>query len=333
MSLEAGDGKRTNIYGDSDKGATREEEKEVNEVFQEKDEINFESLKSLENDGIDMSFLGNLQEQYKHRGLGSSRDTKSDNGKASSSGRKVIPAPNDDKEDTLEKTEGNDNDEVQNKGSLARPNKRKREMDDKAYNGSLMVMKKKQREEKVERVEVLNERVGKNNSNVGKSKKVSDKEVKHAKGISSNESHAYNCDKCSFKGKNKNGLNVHKRLIHKIKHKCDECEFEADVLRYVTLHQSTHATEPQFECPICFEKYQHDTSLTRHKRSAHGPDGNNTCEKCRQTFKLKQNLRVHLGRVHNEGSFKKKEYRCDSCNYVTDRRGCLTKHIEKYHKK
>ena len=38
MSLEAGDGKRTNIYGDSDKGATREEEKEVNEAFQEKDD-------------------------------------------------------------------------------------------------------------------------------------------------------------------------------------------------------------------------------------------------------------------------------------------------------
>ena len=42
----------------------REEEKEVNEAFQEKEEVNFESLKSLENDGIDMSFLGDLQKQY-----------------------------------------------------------------------------------------------------------------------------------------------------------------------------------------------------------------------------------------------------------------------------
>ena len=42
----------------------REEEKEVNEAFQEKEEVNFESLRSLENDGIDMSFLGDLQKQY-----------------------------------------------------------------------------------------------------------------------------------------------------------------------------------------------------------------------------------------------------------------------------
>merc|ERR1712130_820171 len=42
----------------------REEEKEVNDAFQEKEEVNFESLKSLENDGIDMSFLGDLQKQY-----------------------------------------------------------------------------------------------------------------------------------------------------------------------------------------------------------------------------------------------------------------------------
>ena len=206
-------------------------------------------------------------------------------------------------------------------------------MDEKVYNGSVMFRKKKQREEKVERVEVENKRVGKTSSNVGKSEKVSDIEGKHAKRISSNENHAYNCDKCSFKGKNKNGLTVHKKIIHKIKHKWDECEFEADVLRYITLHKRKHATEPQFECPICFEKYQQDSSLTRHKRSAHGPDGNNTCAKCKQTFKLKQTLRVHLGRVHNEGSFKKKEYRCASCNYVTDRLGCLTKHIEKNHAK
>ena len=184
-------------------------------------------------------------------------------------------------------------------------------MDDEAYNGSLMVMKKKHREEKVEQVE----------------------DIKHAEGISSNENHAYDCDMCSFKGKNKNSLNVHKRLKHKIKHKCDECEFEAEVLRYVTLHQrQTHSTE-QLECPICFAKYQHNTSLTRHKRSAHGPDGNHICEKCNQAFKLKETLRVHLGRIHGEGSFKKQVLKCDLCTYKTDRLGCLTKHIEKNHKK
>ena len=195
--------------------------------------------------------------------------------------------------------------------------------------GSLMVMKKKQREEKdtkLEQVEVLNEKVGK----VGKSEKVSDKDVRQTKEVSSNENHAYDCDMCSFRGKNKNSLNVHKRLKHKIKHKCDECEFEAEVLRYVTLHQrKTHSTE----CPICFGKYQHNSSLTRHKRSAHGQNGNHICERCNQAFKLKETLRVHLGRIHGEGSFKKQVLKCDLCTYKTDRLGCLTKHIEKNHKK
>merc|ERR1711915_1047961 len=42
----------------------REEEKEVNDAIQEKNVVDFDSLKSLENDGIDMSFLGDLQKQY-----------------------------------------------------------------------------------------------------------------------------------------------------------------------------------------------------------------------------------------------------------------------------
>jgi len=42
----------------------REEEKEVNDAIQEKNVVDFDSLKSLENDGIDMSFLGDIQKQY-----------------------------------------------------------------------------------------------------------------------------------------------------------------------------------------------------------------------------------------------------------------------------
>ena len=118
-------------------------------------------------------------------------------------------------------------------------------------------------------------------------------------------------------------------------HKCEECEYEMEILRYLTLHQRTHAPGQQFECGVgeCPKKFRHDTSLTRHKTSVHGSGGNNKCKKCKQTFTIKENLRIHLGRVHNEGSYKKKTYHCDSCSYVTDRLYCLEKHIKKNHEK
>eukprot|EP00092_Neocalanus_flemingeri_P032835 GFUD01035711.1.p1 GENE.GFUD01035711.1~~GFUD01035711.1.p1 ORF type:complete len:645 (+),score=163.96 GFUD01035711.1:36-1970(+) len=55
--------RKTSKYIEEQK-ALRDEEKEVNEAFQEQGEVDFESLKSLENDGIDMSFLGDLEKKY-----------------------------------------------------------------------------------------------------------------------------------------------------------------------------------------------------------------------------------------------------------------------------
>ena len=360
MSLKAGNGKKTKISFEetqhtllqpiekdldddkNDKENTKEEEKEINEAVTMKiDEIDFEALKSLEKEGIGMSFLENLQELYNQGELNSSRDTKSNNGKASNHNRKVMQALTDDKKDTVEQPEYMDTEVEQSKDNLAgKINKiekeieeLEREIDEMVDNESVIVKKKKQRGKKVKKAKVENKNVDKTSSKVTESDKVSDKKGKHGKRSSRNETHAYNCEKCSFKGKSKNGLIIHKKRIHKIKQKCDECEFEADKLRYITLHKRKHAAEPQFECPICFKKYPQDSSLTRHKRSAHGPNGNNTCEKCQQTFKLKETLRVHMGRIHKEGSFKKKEHRCETCNYVTDRLGCLTKHIVKKHAK
>ena len=286
-----------------------------------------------------------LEEMEKHR---STKATKSDNGKASSSGRKVIPAPTVDKEDTREKTEEKDADEIQSKDSPAMPNnKRRREIDEKACDDSLMVMKKKRGDEKNTRgkpVEVLKEKVGKSNSNDKELEEANDKDaerdttskdIKHAGRMSSDMKHTYSCDKCPFKGKNKNSLTSHRRQIHGIMHKCEECEYETKTLRYLTLHQNTHAPGQQFECGIeeCLKKFRHNTSLTRHKTSVHGSGGNNKCEKCKRIFALKANLGRHLRRIHNEGSYKKRTYHCNSCSYVTDRSYCLTKHIEKNHKK
>ena len=65
--------RKTSKYIEEQK-SLREEENEVNDAFQEKGEVDFESLKSLENDGIDMSFLADLEKKYNE-----SLDVKLDN--------------------------------------------------------------------------------------------------------------------------------------------------------------------------------------------------------------------------------------------------------------
>lgn len=192
-------------------------------------------------------------------------------------------------------------------------------------------------------VGILKEKVGRNNSNNKESEEADDKDgkkdttsknVKHAGKILSNENHTYACDICSFKGKNKNSLTTHRRHIHKIMHKCTKCEYKTTILRYLKLHQRTHVDRQiqQFRCGKCPKKFRHDTNLSRHKTSQHGSGGNHICKICKQVFTMKGNLRVHLGAIHNEGSYIKQAHHCSFCSHVTDRSYNLRKHIELNHK-
>ena len=155
--------------------------------------------------------------------------------------------------------------------------------------------------------------------------------------MSSDKKHTYSCEKCPFKGKNKNSLTTPKRQVHGTIHKCKECKFFTKILRRLTLHERKHVDRQiqQFECGIgeCPKKYRQDTSLSRHKTSQHRDGGNHTCNICNKVFTLKGALRAHLGVIHQEGSYKKKAYYCSFCSHVTYRLYNLKKHVDLMHKK
>ena len=160
---------------------------------------------------------------------------------------------------------------------------------------------------------------------------------KNNKGVSSNDKLTYACDICPFKGKNNNNLSNHRRRIHKAMHKCKICEYETTRLTYLENHKRKHVNRQiqQFECGIgeCHKKYRQDTSLSRHKTRQHGYGGNHTCNICDKVFTIKDALRVHLGVIHQEGSYKITNYHCSLCSYVNYRLYNLKRHIESMHKK
>ena len=162
-------------------------------------------------------------------------------------------------------------------------------------------------------------------------------EVASDKKVSNDEKHTYSCDNCSFKGKNKNSFTTHKRRAHGTIHKCKECKFFTRILRRLTLHERKHVDSQiqQFECVVgeCPKKYRQDTRLSRHKTREHGAGGNHTCKNCNKVFTFKEALRVHLGVIHQEGSYKKKTYYCDFCSHVNYCLYNLKKHNSLKHKK
>ena len=99
-------------------------------------------------------------------------------------------------------------------------------------------------------------------------------------------------------------------------------------------HQLTHDKESEemsvkrekrkVECSDCGAFYASKAVLKSHKASVHSHETPYKCEKCDKSFKLSNNLRLHMVRHSNERSFP-----CTSCNHWFKRKSEVDKHVQK----
>ena len=69
-------------------------------------------------------------------------------------------------------------------------------------------------------------------------------------------------------------------------------------------------------------------SLNAHKRAVHDNVAV-ICDLCDKIFDNKTKLNSHKSKVHNKD--KKKDIKCDYCDYTTKRKDVLKSHIENNH--
>ncbi|XP_033231819.1 zinc finger protein 530-like [Belonocnema kinseyi] len=178
------------------------------------------------------------------------------------------------------------------------------------------------------------------------------------------------CDKCARSYKSLRGLARHKRLVHavdkpeficdfcgynsntkcnlakhmtsrhsqtlKYMHKCNKCACVYDCLENLSRHKLlVHAAvKPQFICDFCGFKFTSKYHLIDHITSLHSslisdsPRSRYKCDKCFRSYRHARNLSQHNRLEHAEV---KPQFTCDFCEYKTNRKNSLVKHMKCRH--
>ena len=82
------------------------------------------------------------------------------------------------------------------------------------------------------------------------------------------------------------------------------------------------------KCPLCNHRAKSKNNLNAHKATVHVEEKDKvSCPMCAKTLKSKLSLSEHLHKVCTP----KGEYKCEHCNYKTNRRYVIVKHFNLFH--
>ena len=170
-----------------------------------------------------------------------------------------------------------------------------------------------------------------------------DLKYKHRKSLishiaSAHEAVLFPCNKCGKTFKHKKSLKIHNASSHEsVLYSCDECEFKSASQRYLNDHIKKVHEGIRYPCHKCEYIATERGSLKKHHRAIH--EGilyggvKIACSYC--DFKsIRPALKKHIFDVHGEEYlFKndKEQFKCEKCEYTTDRKSSLKEHIQKQH--
>ena len=141
------------------------------------------------------------------------------------------------------------------------------------------------------------------------------------------------CEKSFIQsGDLKRHLDTHKDL-EKI-FQCEFCDKGFQTKIYLKKHEYNHDQNKTFSCQICGKVFKSGTrvKLNRHIKTVHDVHGKirpHQCPKCEKTFKKPYHLECHNKSIHE----KKKEFKCDICEFASDRRDSLRNHSKTHIKR
>ncbi|KAL1115398.1 hypothetical protein AAG570_007428 [Ranatra chinensis] len=129
------------------------------------------------------------------------------------------------------------------------------------------------------------------------------------------------CDQCDYRAYKLSYMTKHIRIHTGEKpFLCDQCDYRASQLSHLKVHKRTHSGVKPFSCDQCDYTASRSTNLARHKR-IHTGEKPFLCDQCDYRASQSSHLKVHK-RTHSGV----KQFSCDQCDYTASRLGTLTRH-------
>ncbi|XP_033231830.1 zinc finger protein 99-like [Belonocnema kinseyi] len=150
----------------------------------------------------------------------------------------------------------------------------------------------------------------------------------------------FKCELCDKQFKQKQHMNVHVDHVHQksnskksvLIHKCDKCPRSYTRIHALSLPKRfKHAeTIPQFICDLCGYESNTKGILVRHMTACHSQSSKtrHKCDKCMRTYKWLTGLTRHKILVH---AVDKPEFNCDFCEYKSNAKYNLVRHVTSCH--
>ena len=104
--------------------------------------------------------------------------------------------------------------------------------------------------------------------------------------------------KCSLRNKSFNqlsSLQTHKRCVHSNRkpHHCPYCGKRFNTNGHLTCHVRIHTDAKPYSCRHCSERFTHHVQLKRHLLKSHNEGTWLTCHICQKKFTYSGNLKTH----------------------------------------
>ena len=135
----------------------------------------------------------------------------------------------------------------------------------------------------------------------------------------------FECDKCDKQYRHRNGLYIHKTVVHLGKRKyCPHCDFITTTKGHLKTHIERIHDNKYFKCNLC-DKELSRRGLADHMKVAH--EGFlNECNDCGSTFSTSGNLSTHKAEQH-----KGIRLFCTQCVLSFNRKRSLDNHMKSKH--
>ncbi|XP_033231833.1 zinc finger protein 765-like [Belonocnema kinseyi] len=150
----------------------------------------------------------------------------------------------------------------------------------------------------------------------------------------------FSCEFCHKQFTQKCSMNRHIGHFHRkpsvtkavLMYKCDKCSRSYTSLYSLNQHKRIEhgAVKPQFFCDVCGYKSNQKSNLSKHITFLHtqSPKTSYKCDKCTRSYKSSDSLNRHKRLEH---SAVKTRFICDCCNYQSNLKCSLSKHITSRH--
>lgn len=178
---------------------------------------------------------------------------------------------------------------------------------------------------------------------------------KHRREVHPDVDRVHVCRDCGFRAYTRSRL-----LKHRVEHdgrstRCDVCGFVLKSVRLLQVHKKIVHCPPSFTCDICGEKFRRPHQLRNHQKRMHARKKEEKCTRCGLELYTKNELKIHMKQKHYGKFFKchvchkafprsterlrhikavhmkYRPFSCDLCDYRTNERRNLNRHLLSMH--